>query len=443
MVSLLSRWKNLVGEQNKEVFDRVEPKTNVMTDGSFIDVSPDFIAVNWFTGGGGGVGILQTTNFIRCESRYPVIRGHTSPVTDLKFSPFMSNLLATGSEDSTIKLWTIPEGGLKEDMTAETQLFNSHNRKVSLLNFNPCVKEVIASAGTDLQLNVWNIMDSSILAKFKLDDQAYSLEWNRVGSLISTSTKHKKINIFDVRSTEDKILSTSGHESAKPQKSGFVDENYLYSVGNHSSGYREFKLFDIRKFDAPALSHKIDTMTAVLTPYYDHDTGLIFFSGKGESTIIFAEIKEGTYKAANSYSANDQGISSAFFPKRTMDYNSCELARCAKLTKDQVQYVSFKYPRRNSGYAEEFYPECELGEPSMSLEEWQKGESKPLARKKIHEIENKFKSEVIFHKKDPETKKEVSVEDVLKENEELKKKVEQLEQTITELKQELEAKNQN
>jgi len=444
MVSHLSKWKNINGIQNnKEVILRVQPRTNQVTDGTFIDVSTDFIAVNWFTGGGGAVGIFQTQNFITCDNNYPIIRGHTAPVTDLKFSPFNSSLLATSSEDSTVKLWTIPEGGLKEDMTTETQVFNNHNKKACLLNFNPCVKEVIASTGADHSLFVWNISDSSVLSSIKLEEQAFSIEWDRVGSLISASTKNKKISIFDVRKNDGNALITSGHQSAKPQKSGFIDENYVYSVGNHAGGHRECRLYDMRKFDAPCVEQKIDTMTAVLTPYYDPDTKLMFFSGKGESTIIFAEISEGTYKSASSYHSNDQGISTAFFPKRTMDYNSCELARCAKLTKDQIQYVSFKYPRRNSGYAEEFYPECIIGEPSMTLEEWQNGESKPLARKKIHEIENKFKTEpMTFEKKVVEPKKSVNLESVLEENAVLKLKVTELEKKVAELEKQLQEKSQ-
>jgi len=33
---------------------------------------------------------------------------------DMEFSPFNDNLLATCSADSTLKLWYIPDGGLKE-----------------------------------------------------------------------------------------------------------------------------------------------------------------------------------------------------------------------------------------------------------------------------------------------------------------------------------------
>ena len=145
------------------------------------------------------------------------------------------------------------------------------------------------------------------------------------------------------------------------------------------------------------------------------------------------EVKDGTIKTGSSYSSSEQAISLAFFPKRTMDYNTCELARAAKLTKDKCYYLSFKYPRRNEGFSEEFYPECTISEPSMSLDEWKSGENKPLARKKITEIENKFKSEPMIFDKKVEKSNVTSGDNLAAENELLKKEVEELKEKLNSL----------
>jgi hypothetical protein len=50
------------------------------------------------TGGGGCVSVMDSTKFARLNPNIPLIRGHTGPVLDVKFSPFRSNLLATSSE---------------------------------------------------------------------------------------------------------------------------------------------------------------------------------------------------------------------------------------------------------------------------------------------------------------------------------------------------------
>ena len=44
------------------------------------------------------------------------MNGHTRPVSDIKWNPFNDNIIASGSEDCTVKLWYIPDGGLATDL---------------------------------------------------------------------------------------------------------------------------------------------------------------------------------------------------------------------------------------------------------------------------------------------------------------------------------------
>ena len=436
MVSNLSKWKNVFGEIDKSgSFDSLNPRLTSTSDGSLIDVSPDHIAVNWQTTGGGAVGVFQTKNFIRVKSDFPLIYGHKGTVTDIKFNLFNSSLLATSSEDGTVKLWQIPQEGIKEDLRTETQAFSGHTKKAMLINWNPTVGEIIASMGNDNDLCVWDIRNAEILHKIKTDDSAFSMEWNLNGSLIGSLLKNRRVHVFDVRANAS-IMNTEGHGSSKIQKMSFADGPYVFSSGFNSKGYRELRLYDTRNFNEAIQSHKIDTLQGMLSNYYDHDTGMAYVFAKGESLVHFLEIKEGTIKPGNTYTSQDQATGISFFPKRTMDYNQSELARAAKLTKDSIHYVSFKYPRRNQGFNEEFYPECISGEPSLSVEEWKNGETKDVIRKKINEIENKFKSEpVVFEKKDIVERKTVSFEFLYKENIELKARIEQLEREAIDLRE--------
>ena len=41
------------------------------------------------------------------------ISGHSRSVSDIKWNPFNDNIIASGSEDCTIKLWYIPDKGLE------------------------------------------------------------------------------------------------------------------------------------------------------------------------------------------------------------------------------------------------------------------------------------------------------------------------------------------
>lgn len=67
-----------------------------------------------------GVGALAVLPLDACGrfSGFPLITGHSAQVTDFNFSPFKSELLATGSDDCMVKLWNIPnqnelESGLR------------------------------------------------------------------------------------------------------------------------------------------------------------------------------------------------------------------------------------------------------------------------------------------------------------------------------------------
>eukprot|EP00178_Gracilaria_changii_P015932 TRINITY_DN44808_c0_g1_i1.p1 TRINITY_DN44808_c0_g1~~TRINITY_DN44808_c0_g1_i1.p1 ORF type:complete len:132 (-),score=6.67 TRINITY_DN44808_c0_g1_i1:5-373(-) len=118
-----------------------------------------------------------------------------------------------------------------------------------------------------------------------------------------------------------------------------------------------------------------------------------------------------------------------------MDYNNCELGRAATLSKSHINYISFKYPRRNQGFDEDFYPQCYTGEASNTLDEWIGGSSKAKPRASVTSIDNKFKNDpIVFQKKIEEPKKSVTFESITQENIELKKRITELEEEIKQLK---------
>lgn len=58
--------------------------------------------------------------------------GHKSAVLDVAWNPFDDYEIASASEDCEVKLWSIPEGGLKESMTEPTLTLRAHQKKVSV-----------------------------------------------------------------------------------------------------------------------------------------------------------------------------------------------------------------------------------------------------------------------------------------------------------------------
>ena len=159
----VSKLRNIYGDPKKEKFTDVL-MAEVTSEGSLLAVNSSFLAVSW-QGVGGCVGVFDANTPSRISSEIPLIRGHDSYVSDVKFSPFRTNLLATGSDDTTIKLWEIPQEGLKEDLTNELQKFTGHSRKVSNVEFNPVCNDIIASAAFDNTVQVWNMVKSEAFCK--------------------------------------------------------------------------------------------------------------------------------------------------------------------------------------------------------------------------------------------------------------------------------------
>ena len=62
-------------------------------------------AVNWVTTS--SIAVFGAYDFKRFYQDMPLIKGHSGNVTDLQWSPFQDKLLASASDDSTIKLWVI------------------------------------------------------------------------------------------------------------------------------------------------------------------------------------------------------------------------------------------------------------------------------------------------------------------------------------------------
>src|SRR4051794_24915143 len=119
--------------------------TKTAWDSNYVAANPKFLAVCWQTGGGGGVGVLNQNKTGKL-GEMPIISGHKAPVLDVDWSPFNDHILATASEDCTVKIWTIPENGLTADMSEAAQSLSGHGRKCGTVNFHPAANNVLASS---------------------------------------------------------------------------------------------------------------------------------------------------------------------------------------------------------------------------------------------------------------------------------------------------------
>ena len=343
----VSKLRNIFGEPKKEKFTDIA-MAEVTSEGSLIAVNSTFLGVSWQSVKG-CVGIFDANVPTRIPSEIPLIRGHDSYISDLNFSPFRANLLSTASDDTTVKLWEIPQEGVKEDITNEIQKFTGHNRKVSHVQFNPVCNDIIASASFDNTVQAWNMVKSKAICKVSFGDCPTSLEWNYNGSLIGAMTKEKLCYIVDPRANAITIKA-KGHESSKIQKMCFIDESHFVTCGFSKSSTREVRLYDMRNAAEGALDDcisklDVDHQSGIMSPFYDDGLKLLYVPGRGDGNIHYYDLTDFTIKDCSEYKSSQPQKAITMFDKKTMDYNKCEVARFAKVVGRDLMYLSFYVPR--------------------------------------------------------------------------------------------------
>jgi len=147
---------------------------------------------------------------------------------------FNDNLVASASEDQTVKVWDIPEGGLTANLTTPVVDLHGHGRKVTFLRFHPTANNVLASASADQTVKLWDIekgQELNTLAGVHTD-LIQDIVWDYYGSNYATSSKDKNVRIVDARTAEVASVIESAHEGSKSVKLAYLGPlDKLVTVG--------------------------------------------------------------------------------------------------------------------------------------------------------------------------------------------------------------------
>ena len=442
-----STFKNALGEDQKEVFTKCDV-TTVSTEGRLLAVNGNFLAMAW--NNRGEIVVVDSSKPFGIKPDQPRIKGHHSNVLDLEFSPFSSDLLATSFDDYAVLLYKIPEGGLKEHMKQEVQIYQKHTRKVPHVTFNPVASDVICSGAFLGEIHVWNVLKGETYVELKADDTPTMVQWNPNGTLVGATTKNKFMNVFDPRANK-MIFKHQINEKIQSAKFAWIDNDSFVTTSWNQSGAKFLKLWDVRKVKGDLSSEgavtevKIDSSTTVTTPFVDRESKLIYTIGKGEAGIHTYDYSEGKFKKGIDFSSKEPSISSVMFDRKALDYNTLEIDRFARyVNSKKVYYVTYRIARRNPGYNPALYPPVECGEPALTYDQWVGGQTAEPIKKEINTIDNKFvsqvetfiKQEAKVEKKTPEGKiKElegkiaeisVKINQITEENIKLKKQIDEL-----------------
>ena len=442
-----SKFKNALGEEKKQKYLNCSV-TTVSTEGRYIAVNGNFLAMSWSNQG--EIVVVDSSEFCSIKPDQPRIKGHRANVLDLEFSPFSSDLLAAAFEDNTVLLYKIPEGGLTEHMTQEVQIYQKHMKKVPFVTFNPVASDVLCTGAFLGDIHVWNALKGESYVELKADDTPTCIQWNPNGILVGATTKKKTINILDPRANK-MVMNHQINEQFQAAKFAWVDNDQFVTTSWTKNKAKMMRLWDIRKVkddltsEGEVMSVKIDSSTTVTTPFVDKESKLIFAIAKGEAIIRTYDYSLGSFVKGIDFSSTEPSISTVMFERKCLDYNKLEVDRFARFVNSQkVYYVSYTIPRRNPGYDPTLYPPVECGEAALTYDQWVAGQTAEPVKKEINTIDNKFVSKVEEFVKQ-EVKQEVKTpEDKIKELEDkisqMSVKINQLEEENAKLKKQIEAK---
>lgn len=452
-----SKYRHVFGTAYKSTNCYTELRTNINAwDSNHIKANSQYIAVPW-AGGGGSVAIINQAEPGKKLPNIPVLSGHSGPVLDFDFNPFNDNIIATGSADLTVKIWGIPEGGLTETITEPLVTLNSHEKKVGQVLFHPTSNNVLLTAGVDNKIKLWDIetgKEHISIGENEYKANIQSVCFNLDGSQFATTSKDKKIRIVDPRAAGQEFVTVAdGHQGAKGSRIVWCKKlDKLFTVGFSKLSERQYMFWDPRDLSKPIVETQLDVTSGIIIPLFDEDSSIMYLAGKGDGNIRYFEIddKEPFVHHLSDYHSSEPQRGIALVPKTAMDTSICEIDRLIKLTSNKAIPIQFQVPRKAESYQEDIYPDTFSPEPSQTAEDYFGGKNVEPKTSSMKPGENNFKSfkpaefKPNVEKKAPKTelpKKTTSPNELLKQNDELRQRVEDLEKEVYELKKQLEEQN--
>lgn len=374
----VSKYKNAAPKfpKKEELIQGIPVGNASHSCGNHIKASCVYMAFNVDSSVGGTLGYLPLNSKGRIGDKLPVIHAHGDFVTDFDFSPFDDYMLATGSQDNSIKVWVLPEEGSADSVTNAEVVLPPQERRIENVLWHPTAEGVLAaSTGTCVKLfDVAASAEKSAYAEH--GDQVQSLSWRAGGSLMVTTCRDKQMRVLDMRAGK-LAQEVAGHQNLKDTRVLWLgDTDFILSTGFSMSQDREIKLWDNRNLTSPLTTQSAQGSTGALMCFFDPDTNMVFLTGKSDNSLRFTELTEKSpYLTEGMTDRTEQVKGAALVPKRAMDLMSGEVDRLLLLVKNSVISLPYIVPRKSyREFHSDLYPDTASGEPALTAQQWFSGQ---------------------------------------------------------------------
>ena len=198
---------------------------------------------------------------------------HEAWVRVVKFSPLDENILISGSEDFTIRLWDIQNNQCLRTLRGDIGLVLSVAQ-------NPKTK-LLASSGSNGKINLWDIETGECLKSWQahtVNLRVWSIAWSPDGQYLVSGSEDKTLKVWDGSGTLVKTFT--GHEGTI-RAVAFSPDGQMIASGSEDSTVKIWSILDdscLKTLDR----HKDKVYCLAFNP---HDSNFLV-SGSQDSTLI-------------------------------------------------------------------------------------------------------------------------------------------------------------
>ena len=221
------------------------------------------------------------------------LEGHMEAVKSVAFSPGDSKLVASASNDKTIRIWSLathdPVNRPQAQKDCQLQILQGHTGQVRSVAFSSDGKKV-ASGSEDESVRIWDIETGAILRTFNgYTDSPSSRHWfwsvaflPGSSNVVAFASEDETIRICDTASG-DTLQTLRGHTESVRSISFSPDGKLLASASEDES----VRIWNLETGAAQMLKgHALWVTSVAFSP-----DGKLVASGSGDETIRFWDVK--------------------------------------------------------------------------------------------------------------------------------------------------------
>jgi len=340
-----------------------------------------YISVNWNSSGGGAFAILPAPSPFsgapgipyKLPDIVPLARSHTAPVLDTDWSPHSDAIVASGGEDGNVLIWQVDaatfegwnaEGWAPIDFSPVLRI-DASPRKVGQVLWHPAAQHVLASAVGDHTVKLWDLgaPESPRAVLVGHADTIQSLAFSPTGQLLATTSRDRKLRLFDPRVGGDAVRVSEGHGGIKPARVVWMGDRDRIAT----TGFSRMSDRQVGVWETGALKNlkttTLDQSAGVVMPFWS-DNNILFLgepappflsllwplirtiAGKGDGNIRYYEYESDNLYALDEHKSSDPQRGMCFVPRRAVNTSECEIARAYKLTSNAIEPIAFIVPRK-------------------------------------------------------------------------------------------------